>query len=116
MRLAWVHRLRPRWICAAACHHSPEVRRRSELRSGWERMAREWRPRISAHISPAAMTPTIASALLPLLRRIDPERAHGIALHAMRLGFAGSAPGDDDPSLAVAAFGRRFANPIGLAA
>ena len=62
------------------------------------------------------MTPTIASGLLPLLRRIDPERAHGIALHTLRLGFAGSAPGDDDPSLAVAAFGRRFANPIGLAA
>ena len=62
------------------------------------------------------MTPTIASALMPLLRRLDPERAHDIALRALRLGFAGRAAGADDPALAVVALGRRFANPIGLAA
>jgi dihydroorotate dehydrogenase len=62
------------------------------------------------------MTPTIASALLPLLRRVDPERAHDIALHALRLGLAGAAPGRDDPALAVAVLGRSFSNPIGLAA
>ena len=39
------------------------------------------------------MTPTIASAILPLLRRIDPERAHELALHALRLGLAGRAIG-----------------------
>ncbi len=62
------------------------------------------------------MTPAIASALLPLLRRLDPERAHDIALRVLRLGVAGQVDADDDPTLSVAALGRRFANPIGLAA
>jgi len=62
------------------------------------------------------MTPAIASALTPLLRRIDPERAHRLALRALRLGLAGSVPAGDDPGLAVEALGLRFANPIGLAA
>jgi dihydroorotate dehydrogenase len=62
------------------------------------------------------MTPAIVSSLLPLLRRIDPERAHDIALTALRLGLAGSAAAHDDPALAVEVLGRRFANPIGLAA
>ncbi len=38
------------------------------------------------------MTPAIASAFLPTLRRIDPERAHRLALRALRLGLAGRAP------------------------
>jgi dihydroorotate dehydrogenase len=62
------------------------------------------------------MTPAIASALLPLLRRFDPERAHQIALLALRLGLAGGAPEREPPVLAVAALGRQFGNPIGLAA
>ena len=62
------------------------------------------------------MTPAIASALTPLLRRIDPERAHRLALPALQLGLAGSARNEDDPALAVTALGLRFANPIGLAA
>ena len=62
------------------------------------------------------MTPTLASALLPLMRRLDPERAHDLALRLLRLGLAGRARGDDDPSLAITVLGRRFANPIGLAA
>jgi dihydroorotate dehydrogenase len=57
-----------------------------------------------------------ASALLPLLRRIDPERAHGIALRALRLGLGGRSLAPDDPALAITVLGRRFANPIGLAA
>src|SRR5689334_2971841 len=57
-----------------------------------------------------------ASALLPLLRRLDPERAHEIALLALRLGLAGRATTTDDPSLAIEVLGRCFANPIGLAA
>ena len=61
------------------------------------------------------MTPTIASALTPLLRLIDPETAHGVALHALRLGLAGSAR-VDDPRLGVDAMGLSFANPLGLAA
>jgi dihydroorotate dehydrogenase len=62
------------------------------------------------------MTPAIASALLPLLRRIDPERAHELALRALRRGLAGRAAIADDPALAVEVLGRQFANPIGLAA
>jgi dihydroorotate dehydrogenase len=62
------------------------------------------------------MLPAIASALLALLRRMDPERAHGIALYALKLGLAGRSDAQDDPVLAVSVFGRRFSNPIGLAA
>jgi dihydroorotate dehydrogenase len=62
------------------------------------------------------MTPSAASALLPLLRRIDPETAHDLALRALRVGLAGSARAEDDPTLAITAFGRSFTNPIGLAA
>jgi dihydroorotate dehydrogenase len=62
------------------------------------------------------MTPAIASALVPLLRRMDPETAHGLALHALRRGLAGRSPKGDDPALAVTALGLSFANPIGLAA
>ena len=62
------------------------------------------------------MTPAIASSVLPLLRWMDPERAHDLALMALRLGLAGQAPAEDDPALAIELLGRRFANPIGLAA
>ncbi len=62
------------------------------------------------------MTPQLASALLPLLRRVDPETAHGLALKALRRGLAGRGPEHDDPALATAAFGLKFHNPIGLAA
>jgi dihydroorotate dehydrogenase len=69
-----------------------------------------------AGITRPFMTPSIASAVLPLLRRMDPERAHDLALHALRLGLAGRAAADDDAALAIDVLGRRFANPIGLAA
>ena len=62
------------------------------------------------------MTPALASALLPLLRAADPERAHALALRALRCGLAGRDTTPDDPRLAVQALGLRFANPIGLAA
>jgi dihydroorotate dehydrogenase len=62
------------------------------------------------------MLATIASALLPLLRGTDPERAHGMALRALRLGLAGRSGAADDPSLGISVLGLRFSNPIGLAA
>jgi dihydroorotate dehydrogenase len=62
------------------------------------------------------MRAAIASALLPLMRRLDAERAHGLALHALRLGLIGQSRAPDDPALAVSVLGRNFANPIGLAA
>jgi dihydroorotate dehydrogenase len=62
------------------------------------------------------MRTAIASALLPLLRRMDPEQAHGLALRALRLGLSGQSLAPDDPVLAVSVLGRSFSNPIGLAA
>ncbi|HEY7579780.1 MAG TPA: quinone-dependent dihydroorotate dehydrogenase [Acetobacteraceae bacterium] len=62
------------------------------------------------------MSFVLASALLPLLRRLDPERAHQAALLALRWGFAGRDASADDPALAIEALGQRFVNPIGLAA
>ncbi len=63
-----------------------------------------------------AMTPALASAVLPLLRRLDPERAHALALHALRLGVAGRAAADAEPALRTEALGLSFPNPLGLAA
>jgi dihydroorotate dehydrogenase len=63
-----------------------------------------------------AMIPGITSAVLPLLRRIDPETAHNLALWTLRLGLAGRDRSPDDPVLATRAFGHDFTNPIGLAA
>ncbi|MCO6419095.1 quinone-dependent dihydroorotate dehydrogenase [Siccirubricoccus sp. KC 17139] len=62
------------------------------------------------------MTPTLASALMPLLRGLDPETAHDLALKALGLGLAGRDGTPDDPVLATHAFGLAFRNPIGLAA
>ncbi|CAH0283807.1 quinone-dependent dihydroorotate dehydrogenase [Roseomonas sp. CECT 9278] len=62
------------------------------------------------------MTPSIASALMPLMRGLDAETAHGIALKALAAGLAGRDSGRDDPVLETHALGLRFRNPIGLAA
>ena len=62
------------------------------------------------------MTPSIASALMPLLRRVDAERAHRLAITALRLGLAGQDTTADDEALQVRALGLVFRNPIGLAA
>ena len=51
----------------------------------------------------------------PFLHALDPETAHGLALKGLALlPVRPAAP--DDPRLAVMAFGRRFPNPVGLAA
>ena len=54
------------------------------------------------------------SLIKPVLWRLDPERAHHLALWALAHGPMGSVK--DDPRLQVEALGRRFGNPIGLAA
>ena len=59
---------------------------------------------------------SLTSAALPLLRRLDPERAHRLALAGLRAGLGGRGPGPADPLLATAALGLRFPTPIGLAA
>jgi dihydroorotate dehydrogenase len=51
----------------------------------------------------------------PLLRLVDPEDAHTLALAALRLAPLPRSPADD-ARLAVAAFGLTFSNPIGVAA
>ncbi|MHB2206788.1 quinone-dependent dihydroorotate dehydrogenase [Methylobacterium sp. CM6257] len=51
----------------------------------------------------------------PLLHRLDAERAHDLTLRALALMPPGAAPADD-PRLAVELLGRRFPNPVGLAA
>lgn len=58
----------------------------------------------------------LSSAALPLLRLLDPERAHTIALQALAWGLVPRADQADHPALRVTAFGRHFSNPIGLAA
>ncbi|TXJ34112.1 MAG: quinone-dependent dihydroorotate dehydrogenase [Afipia sp.] len=55
------------------------------------------------------------SLTLPLLRRLDPEDAHRLAIAGLRLLPPGK-PRASDPKLAVRAFGLNFPNPVGMAA
>ena len=52
---------------------------------------------------------------LPLLRWLDPEDAHRLAIQGLRL-LPPIRPRPDDSKLAVRAFGLNFPNPIGMAA
>jgi len=52
----------------------------------------------------------------PLLHRLDPETAHDVTLRALKMGLGPRVGAADDPILAIDLWGRRFANPIGLAA
>jgi dihydroorotate dehydrogenase len=62
--------------------------------------------------------------LRPLLFRCDPELSHQLAMTALRTvqalpggtGLLGSCYRSDDPALSQTLLGRRFANPVGLAA
>ena len=51
----------------------------------------------------------------PLLRKLDPETAHGLALNALKRAPL-PRPAADDEKLRVEAFGLTFPNPVGLAA
>src|SRR3954451_22815275 len=52
---------------------------------------------------------------MPLLRMLDPETAHALALNALKImPLPRAAP--DDARLEVSAFGMTFPNPVGLAA
>jgi len=51
----------------------------------------------------------------PLLRALDPEQAHSLAVKALKLAPRRQ-PAADDPRLAVSAFGLAFPNPVGMAA
>lgn len=52
---------------------------------------------------------------LPLLRWLDPEDAHRLAVRGLKL-LPPSRPRLDSPMLAVRAFGLNFPNPVGMAA
>lgn len=59
----------------------------------------------------------VSNLSMKLVRRLDPEEAHRLALNALMLGLGGgSGSGRDDPALSVRAMGLRFPNPIGIAA
>ncbi len=51
----------------------------------------------------------------PLMRALDPEDGHVLAIKALRL-MPLPRPAPDDPRLAVRAFGLNFPNPLGVAA
>ncbi len=53
---------------------------------------------------------------LPLLRRLDPERAHGLALAGLRAGFGPNIDPVTSPRLATSLAGLALPNPLGLAA
>jgi dihydroorotate dehydrogenase len=53
---------------------------------------------------------------LAVLRRIDPERAHGLALAGLRLGFAPMPGPVTSTRLATSVAGLSLLNPVGLAA
>ncbi|HEX8663483.1 MAG TPA: quinone-dependent dihydroorotate dehydrogenase [Beijerinckiaceae bacterium] len=61
------------------------------------------------------MIPGLFPLARPLLHALDAEVAHQLTIKALALAPRGAAP-KDDPRLAVGAFGRRFPNPVGLAA
>lgn len=63
-----------------------------------------------------ALSPGFASVLMPLMRGLDPERAHDLSLRALGWGLAGRDAGADDPVLETEVLGLRFRNPVGLAA
>ena len=52
----------------------------------------------------------------PLLRALPPERAHDLAIAALKRGLGPKLTGGDPEALRVRAFGRELTNPIGLAA
>lgn len=62
------------------------------------------------------MTFSLSSNLVPLLHRMDAERAHRWAVLGLRLGLGGRAAQADPPALRVRAMGLTYPNPIGLAA
>jgi dihydroorotate dehydrogenase len=59
---------------------------------------------------------SLATTLTPLLRLLDAETAHGLAIRALQLGLAGRDTTPDDPALRIKTLGLNFDNPIGLAA
>jgi dihydroorotate dehydrogenase len=66
-------------------------------------------------MQPGAAARLLSSAALPVLQRLPPEAAHALALRGLRLLRRHWRVAERDGP-AVELFGRRFANPLGLAA
>ncbi len=62
------------------------------------------------------MLRNMARLAQPFFRAIDPERAHDLAIEALRLGLYPRAGAADDPRLAVDMWDLRLPNPLGMAA
>jgi dihydroorotate dehydrogenase len=60
------------------------------------------------------MMRALSALALPLLLKLEPEKAHRAAIGALR--WASAAPPPCDPRLKAAAFGLSFPNPLGMAA
>lgn len=56
------------------------------------------------------------SIVRPLAGLIDPERAHGLTIRALRMGLGPRRREADPVSLAIDLFGLHFENPLGIAA
>ncbi len=52
----------------------------------------------------------------PLVRRLDPETAHGLTVKALKTGLVPPQPRVTHPALEIVLWGLRFPNPVGLAA
>ena len=52
----------------------------------------------------------------PLIRLMEPEAAHGLALRALAAGLVPACRRPDPPQLGITLWGRTFPNPVGLAA
>jgi dihydroorotate dehydrogenase len=52
----------------------------------------------------------------PGLRLLPPEKAHGLAVAALKAGLVSGAPANLHPSLEIRVWDRAFPNPVGLAA
>src|SRR5262249_60236643 len=74
------------------------------------------RDRSTARLSGAyAVIGLLESLARPVLRMLDPEDAHRLAIQALKFPPLAK-PVADDPRLAVRAFGLNFPNPVGMAA
>ena len=61
-------------------------------------------------------SPVTSHVLMPLVRFVDPETAHVLAIRVAARGWLPSTRADAHPSLATTVWGKEFSNPIGLAA
>jgi dihydroorotate dehydrogenase len=67
-------------------------------------------------IKKVAMPDLLFKLARPALEALDPERAHGLTIRALKLGLGPTQRTADDPILHTRVWGLDFPNPVGLAA